>query len=203
MNKLLITLFAASVSISEAFVSLSGGAVFVLGDSSGQPLPSDTEFAVVVALDGATPFTGLTANETVSTGSLIGGGDFFVLQTGTAIDQPLVDGVAGQVSINNFNTEGTAIANDVAAGNQVGFIWFPELSTSDNVLDAGDSYGFFTAADWLLPTGGGGDIVLTSAPAPPNTTTFSADQIVLIPEPSSTALLGLGGLALLARRRRA
>jgi len=200
MRKLIITFFAASVSLSEAFVSLTGGAVFTLGDDTGTALAAPTEFAVVVALDGATPFTGLTAGETVSTGSLIGDGDFFVLQTGTAVSQAGV-GVAGQVSINNFDTTGTAIAGDVAAGNEVGFLWFPELSTSDNVLDSGDSYGIFTAADWLLPTGGGGDVTLTSAPFPANILT--ADQIVVIPEPSSTALLGLGGLALFARRRRA
>jgi hypothetical protein len=32
---------------------------------------------------------------------------------------------------------------------------------------------------------------------------YTYDEAVLVPEPSSTALLGLGGLALIMRRRRA
>jgi len=197
MKKLITTLLVTSASISSGF-TLSGGLVPFLGDDAGVALTSDTEFAIVVALDTATnPFSGLLANDNISTGSTIGGGDYFVLDTGTAVDGAL--GVAAQLNITNFQTSGTSIAADVAAGNEVGFLWFPSLSTSDDVLDQGDSYGFFTASDWLLPVQGASESFTNRQELTP----LIASEVVLIPEPSSTALLGLGGLALLARRRRA
>lgn len=171
------------------------------GDSEGNALTGDTQFAVLVALDGVTSFDGLVLNDTISVGETVGNGSYVVLQVGTAALNATF-GVTDQVNVDGFETAGTDIANDIAIGNEVALFWFPELSTSDSVLDNSNTYGYANAADWVLPTDQGGSLVYT------NINLFgsplTADQIIgVIPEPASTTLLGLGGLALLARRRRA
>ncbi|MGE9269230.1 MAG: PEP-CTERM sorting domain-containing protein [Verrucomicrobiales bacterium] len=81
-------------------------------------------------------------------------------------------------------------------GWQVGATQLVALAT-----DADDSYVTFTG---ITPTGTGGDeIVLTTWDYNSNpVSTISALTLTAVPEPSSTALLGLGALGLLARRRR-
>jgi hypothetical protein len=77
------------------------------------------------------------------------------------------------------------------------------VSQDDNVVDG------WTTANAILFSGYTGDtFTIDAAPAPgappgPYKLTLNGIQIVVtVPEPSSTALLGLGGVALMLRRRR-
>ncbi len=63
--------------------------------------------------------------------------------------------------------------------------------------------GVFDSGNSIIVTGLSGDLNLSSGERTnPGISTITGFQIVEVPEPSSTALLGLGGLALLLRRRK-
>jgi hypothetical protein len=89
-----------------------------------------------------------------------------------------------------------------------GFIWYTwsgwatGIADMNNVTDI-QLYVFTTNRD---NTGASGPYRLDSTggtvwPLGPNAGTMSVDDIYLVPEPATIALLGLGGLALLRRRR--
>lgn len=59
-----------------------------------------------------------------------------------------------------------------------------------------------TAGNWVKYTGFTGDLTITSNSPSGGRSPFNGFVIVEVPEPSSTALLGLGGIALILRRRK-
>ena len=111
----------------------------------------------------------------------------------------------GATALGSFS-EVETMADDpnslVTLGDDFSVFFFTSLGSTATSLTAGDEFGAIRGSDFVLPLADGntgvvnavfGDVFANA--------TFGTVQA--IPEPSSTALLGLGGLALLARRRRA
>ncbi len=93
-------------------------------------------------------------------------------------------------------------------GDRFAIYWFPTITFSADLstinLTAGTEYGIssigtigtdLTSVNWALPE--------DSANLSYNQANAGAANLTVVPEPTSTALLGLGGLSLLMRRRRA
>ncbi len=109
------------------------------------------------------------------------------------------------VTQNVFNDSGVTPTNNDIPGTGVQLA----LRFYDGSSSAGSMYNTVTSTSWLWTT-------LKAIPIPPDTIKInlaadvlkweadggSAFRTALVPEPSSTALLGLGGLALFRRRRR-
>ncbi len=197
MKKIFFLLIATASFASAAF-TLTSGAVSNLADEDNVALTSATTYAVLVALNDD-PFDGLIMSDTISIGQTVGEGKYYVLQVSISSDPGGSFGQAGQVNVNNFNTTGTPLANNAALGNQVAFVWFPgQSSGSGTELSAGDSYGVIRGSDWLLPTDLGGSISYSNFVVGNKQATFT----VQVPEPTGLALISLGAVALIARRRR-
>ena len=83
-------------------------------------------------------------------------------------------------------------------GNAFSLIWFDATVTSPGTVSSGTHYGIFTDASMIIEAGAPASYenLFDSSPMAASQTFAS------VPEPSSTALLGLGSVALLLRRRR-
>lgn len=195
MKKIILTLLA-SATLGNAAFTLTGGAVSNLADENNVALTSATTYAVLVALNDD-PFDGLIMSDTISIGQTVGDGKYFVLQVGTSFAPGGGFGQVGQVNVNNFNTTGTPLENNAAVGNEVAFVWFPNLV--GNQVTNGDVYGVIRGVDWVLPTDLGGSSSYSNFVSGSKQANF----VVAIPEPTGLALLGLGMLTLISRRRRA
>ena len=86
-----------------------------------------------------------------------------------------------------------------SAGKSFALVWF-----STNSSNAGDRYGFFTDASFIMPTDGQtvafGTPFVGNDPTRSATSTFAS--LVVVPEPSRMLLAGFGALGLMMRRRR-
>lgn len=97
----------------------------------------------------------------------------------------------GTVSKAVATSTGESVAD---AGDAVWLLWFPNLALSASEAGAGTSFGAVQVG--IVPEGNFGLVSPFVEPSTPTNAAFST-----VPEPSSLALLGLGGLAMLRRRR--
>lgn len=86
-------------------------------------------------------------------------------------------------------------AGTIGEGDEVFLFWFPELEIGAGAPGAGQAFGVISLG--LLP-GPSGSL---AAPDLGQANDFRASNTTVIPEPTSLALLSLGGLAVLRRRR--
>ena len=129
-------------------------------------------------------------------------GNDFLATVDTSFASPFGNAADSAGSFSNLATSADDASNPISLGDEFILYWFPDLAASVTSLTANDSYGEIRDASWVLPSADG---ATTTADGFFGNVAANAtfNSVQAIPEPTSTALLGLGGLALLARRRRA
>ena len=183
-------------------------------DSAGTPLISGGVLGLLVVdrsgdgFAGSSPTNSLFDQTSISVGSLLGGDDLVIATVESSAHSPIFGDASIIVSSNSFELE-----NGVDAGDSFAVYWFPELNSTATMLTTGNTFGIARLTDviddggtpadessvnWYLPGAGNPNIDKAE-----NSDVGRANFIVAaVPEPSSTALLGLGGLALALRRRK-
>ena len=212
---LISSLFCLTSSLSHGVVSLTAALV-------GADAPIDALGLVVVDTDGNGFGNALEGSYSISTQindtTFIDGNDDRVV--GISSFQPGAFGSADSLIFNipQLSTTGDVPAGPFTLGTEFAIYWFPTISNPDGddatsvTLIGGESYGFsrFVSTDNNpeATSQNGLDFILISGIDNFDVTVSGSEAqtaftVQAIPEPTSTALLGLGGLALLARRRRA
>ena len=203
MKKILLNIACFGLLSSSAFgvVTITSATVQGFQDSSGVSLGGGVLGLLVV--DGAGDgFNGVTETSSFAINDFLADGNDVIVNFVESTDPLPPFFPVASISGVGAGTTQVAFDSNVNAGDEFAVYWFPGLSASDDVngFTAGDSFGIATFAgnSAILPSSGG------SVQATANTSAGPAlFNVQAIPEPTSTALLGLGGLALLARRRRA
>ncbi len=203
-----ILIYSSTVAISSAVVSLNpatftnanvgaGTLGFLVVDTAGDG------FGDVVGgtyskstLDTDTYFIDGSDDRIIAIGEFAVGGGF---DTTTRLSF---------ISNNEIRTGTDTPTGPFTLGTEFAFYWFPDLELTDTAFTAGDNYGIarYDGTDANSTSVNGTEFILIDG-----VDSFDVEvtgdsalaNFTVIPEPSSTALLGLGGLALLARRRRA
>jgi len=209
MKKTIIKTIIGALLVSKVSaittVSITGANVEGFNDSDGNALDGGV-LALLVVDSGNDGFGGVNISNTLATDSLLADGNDIILNivessaalpflgVPNAVIAGANNGMSGALAVDlDDGTLGTGIT----AGDNFAVYFFPELTISSSEFTLGDTFGIATADDFVLPTAGTTNAQVITNAGNANFTVAS------IPEPSSTALLGLGGLALLARRRRA
>ncbi|PQJ30188.1 PEP-CTERM sorting domain-containing protein [Rubritalea profundi] len=223
MNKnLIITLGITCVSLALPQKSEAATLNFSLGqmwDSSNVLIPENTVGILVADITGSgfgSMETDLFNFDLNSTIDVTGGGS----QTLIGTDFEVLS-ILSADSNNAFLTRsvsGIAYDDGLGAGDNLAFIWLPGLTSTGDSITGGQSFGLITGLTGAQNGSGTDDFIIPGSPS--DTVTFSffstniggglvpivdftADlNIAAIPEPTSIALLGLGSVALLLRRRR-
>lgn len=197
-TKIILNLLALA-AISNASTTITSANVLEFKDENGGDL--GTGVLGLVVIDTGNDGFGTLRPGSYQIGSTLGDDDFvgdgndLVVKVVDSTDFPSIAIQGGfNTSLSNSTPPGIPSTN-----NQFLVYWFPTLSSSgDKTLRSGDVYGSAREANWFL--GNDGDTKTVSTVNNAGNANFTVGPI---PEPSSTALLGLGGLALLTRRRRA
>lgn len=152
----------------------------------------------VLILDaGGDGFNSILDGTTISTNTVLGDGNDIILNV-VSSDAALPPFSPAQIAGTGTMTLEVDFTGDIDPGDQYAIYWFPTLTTSSGTFTAADTYGLAREADWVL----GGDGALISTTTVTNAGVANLLVASPIPEPSSTALLGLASAALLLRRRR-
>ena len=144
-------------------------------------------------------------------GASPGGGAFMSARVGETFGQTLSGLISGQTyTLNFFSTNagnGTATQNTSTNYNTAGrwdvTLAGQTLSTSTRAWQ-GVGNQTWTAESLTFTSGvtGSSNLVFTSVATSGTQVNMGMDEISITPEPSSTLLLGLGGISLLLRRRK-
>lgn len=188
---LLITASALSASaVTSAFSAFGVGNQTVLADSTGVAT-NGLFWGILVDIDGS-GFEDLT---TTSFGSIdlsadtFIGSDFFIAGDLQTLSAAGIDGSATTVM---YDLNSSDPSSPVIGGENFALFW-----SDDAAFNEGDSFGFVEATGLIPTSNANNDPTTEFRGVDPNLQTLT-----YVPEPSSAALLGLGGLALVARRRR-
>lgn len=185
-----------SLISAHGAVTITSARVEGFNDSEDTAIVNGGILGLFVVDSGGDGFGTIQEGSTIAIDSMLGDGNDIVLNIVESFAPDEFD--SARISGVGDNTLQVEIEGLVSTGDQFAVYWFPTLSISDNVFTVGDTYGIAREANWVLPADG------TSTAGP--TTVLNAgraDQIVrAIPEPSSVALLGLGAVGLISRRRR-
>ncbi len=200
--KYLLLLVSASLSfgVQSQYSTFGSGNQTILGNSAGVASDGLTWGILVDTTgDGFDCFTSVpTSFTSLSTDTYVAGtDDYFVLGD---ISTTTFGGVTGSATTITYTINDGSVP--FTGGESYALFW-----TDDATLSVGDSFGFIQAvADTTLnvigefiPTGNGSDNPTIQFRG---TTPLAQTKVYGVPEPTSVALLGLGGLALLARRKR-
>lgn len=188
-----------SQGVTTAFSAFGAGNQTVLADSSNTAA-NGLIWGILIdtANDGFDDLSvaGL-ANTNLSSDTFVGGtDDFFVLGDLSTLSFAGATGAATTLSYD--------LGGSIVGGDNYGIFW-----SDDSTLSAGDSYGFIAAIDDGVDDTIDDTIPASNANNDPTSQFRGSDAALqtltyseVIPEPTSGALLGLAGLALVARRKR-
>jgi hypothetical protein len=203
-------------SLLGSLSSLNAGVSFlvdgeVLSDANGAPIGQNSLVVLLASTTNST-FEPLAFGESLAVGSLWG--DDMVLWKGD-ISSFGVDGVLNAAT-GNLNFTGNWGQNDA-----ISLLWFPTLTTSNDALVGGASYGLYTNSSaidgsgaWITPADGSsnynllfyttnGEQLAAGSNSPSSGRATLTVTGAAIPEPSSfAALAGFAVLGLAASRRR-
>lgn len=204
-------LLAAGTSANA--VVLVGGTIDSLGDAAGNPLTTASKTMAIIDVDGdglagfdlanwdGTSFLP-DADDQIVTDTVGDNGQWFQAANddpaGTSTEDPAFGAQPGILEVPTSLYQFDLVANTdttVGAGDVVYLFWFPDLDI--NAASPGPNQAFGVVELGALDPIGGVNFFDAYGGGPIRTAEFTT----LIPEPSSLALLGLGGLAMMRRRR--
>lgn len=199
MKKPLLNIACLGLLSSSAFgvVTITSANVVGFQDASGDALSAGV-LALLVVDGGGDGFSAINETSTFAINDFFSDGNDEIVNiveslppAGFAVN-PFIQGVGTSPLTLNLDS-------NITTGDEYAVYWFPALTTSSTQFTAGDSYGITRGTDWIIPA----DNTSTVNPSSVTSAGPANFTVASIPEPSSTALLGLGGFAFLARRRRA
>lgn len=214
MNKTtLFTVGALLAGTSANAAVLVGGTIDSLGDAAGNPLTTASKTMAIVDVDGdglagfdLANWDGSSflpdADDWIVTDTVGANGAWFEAANddpaGTSTEDPLFGAQPGILEVSTTKYQFDLVANTdttVGAGDNVYLFWFPDLDI--NAVSPGANQAFGVVLLGPLDAIGGVNFFDAYGGGPIR----QAEYSTLVPEPSSLALLGLGGLAMLRRRR--
>jgi len=204
-------LLAAGTSANAAV--LVGGTIDSLGTAAGTPLTTVSKTMAIIDVDGD-GLAGFDLANWDGSSFLPDADDQLVADTvgvngvwneaanddpaGTSNEDPSFGAQQGILDVATGKYQFDLVANTdstVGAGDEVFLFWFPDLPLGAAAPGAGQAFGVVSLG--TLDAIGGVNFFDAYAGGPIRQAQYST----LVPEPTSLALLGLGSLAMLRRRR--
>lgn len=191
-----ILLVSAAFAQADVTLNLGGGNLYTAGGASLAPSGSLVQLLVSTG-DGV--FSNPTPN------SFVGGStdDFVLASFSVNPDGQFAQPITFTLGVNNVTTNDLLLLR-----------WYPALTTAATMPGAGTQYGefrtnnveSFSDISWVVPNDGTFTLnFLTDALGGPNPESAGFANLVVVPEPSTVALLAFGGVAgavALLRRRK-
>jgi hypothetical protein len=172
-----------------------------LKTSTGTALPTDRLF-LLVADTASNGFGFLSNGDTLNAGDFFAGDDLILWR----------DDLSANATPGLYlePTSAFALAGSWNAGDPVAIIWFESLTLANTSAALGDEYGFYTTTSpldgsdpWTTPGSGLRDLVFFTADAGGSNPSAAGNaSLLVVPEPSTYALLGAGLMGMWAFRRR-